>query len=100
MCASPLPVALGVALDLLDQPGREGARVGLAGRERRLDDEIAARTDDRLLERRRQRARLNQFVDERLAAERHALSGDRRLDHLLVLGKMQRTGGLQIADAE
>src|SRR5205085_7252007 len=84
---------------LLDEPRAELAHMRLGGRERRLDDEVGAQSDQRLLERCDQHAGLDQAVDQRLTAERHAVPADRRLDHLLVLTEMQRPGRPQVADA-
>jgi hypothetical protein len=44
----------------------------LSGGELRSNDEIRARSDQRLSERRDERARLDEIVDQGLAAEGHA----------------------------
>src|SRR6516225_6814516 len=98
--ASSRLLALGVARDLLDEPRAEPANLRLGGRGGRLDQEIGPRPDHRLVERRNQRSRLDQVVDERLAAERDALGVDRRLNHLLVLGEVQRSGGFELSYAQ
>jgi hypothetical protein len=59
----------------------------LAGREGRFDDEIRTQSNQRLFERRDERARFDEIANQRLTAERHALAADRRLDHLLVLAR-------------
>src|SRR5260370_4665298 len=89
-----------VVAGLREQPLRELAHVRLAGGEPRFDDEIRPRSHQRLLERRGKRAGSEQVVAQRLAAERHALPADRRLDQLLVLTEVQHTGRLEVADAE
>src|SRR5216684_3089752 len=89
-----------LAAGLREQPLRELPHVRLAGGEPRFDDEIRPRSHQRLLERRGKRAGSDQVVDQRLAAERHALPADRRLDQLLVLTEVQRPGRLEVADAE
>src|SRR6516162_2587 len=98
--ASSRLLAPGVARDLLDEPRAEPANLRLGGRGGRLDQEIRPRSDHGLVERRDQRSRLDQVVDEGLAAERDALGVDRRLNHLLVLGEVQRSEGFQLSDAQ
>src|SRR6266567_5251369 len=97
---SPTGRRPGVATGFRHQPLRELAHVRLSGGEPRFDDEIRPRSHQRLLERHDQRAGFDQIVEQRLTAERHALSADRRLDHLLVLAEVQRARGSEVADAE
>src|SRR3974390_2808902 len=98
--ASPPLLALGVARDLLDEPRAEPANLRLGGRGGRLDQEIRPRPDYGLVERRDQRSRLDQGIDEGLGADRDALGVDCRLNHLLVVGELQRSGEFQLSDAQ
>ena len=59
-----------------------------------------ARCNQRLFERRDERTRFDEIADQWLTAERYALAGDRRLDHLLVLAEVKGAGGFELTDAE
>jgi hypothetical protein len=91
---------LGVAAGLGAQPFGKFAYLRLSGGELRSNDEIRARSDQRLSERRDERARLDEIVDQGLAAERHTLPADRRLNHLLILAEVKRARRFELADAE
>jgi hypothetical protein len=90
----------GVAAGLGDQPFGKFAHLRLSGGELRSNDEIRARSDQRLSERRDERARLDEIVDQGLAAQRHTLPADRRLNHLLILAEVERARRFELADAE
>ena len=91
---------LGVAAGLGDPALGKFAHLRLSGGELRSDDEIRARSDQRLSERRDERARLDEIADQGLAAEGHALPADRRLNHLLILAEVQRACRFELAYAE
>src|SRR5690348_13957739 len=78
------------AAGLGDQPFRKFAHLRFSCGERRSDDEIRARSDQRLFERSDKRARLDQIIDQGLTAEGDALPAHSRLNHLLILAKVQR----------
>src|SRR5947209_5047644 len=91
---------LGVTAGLGDQPFGKFAHLRFSGGELRSDDEIGARSDHRLSEGCNERARLDEVVDQGLAAQCDALPADCRLNHLLVLAEVERACRFELADAE
>ena len=93
--ALPAPSAPTSRLRLVGEPADERDDVRALRRVRRDDRVVAARRVVALRERRDEPAVAQMLGDQRHAAERDALPGDRRLDHLVVELEAQRTRGLQ-----
>jgi len=64
----------------------------------RRDHEVAARRDDRFAERRNELPALQVAVDQRHAAQRDALPGDRRRNQLVVRREVEDAGGAQVGE--